>query len=172
MNWGWIMKKVLRYLDDHLEEIFIATMMGYFCIVTILQVVFRFLLKSPAAWTEETARYSFIWMTYVGTAYATKHSTHIRVDALDNLVGPKGKEVLWWVSQTFFLIFVVILTKIGFDMLISLQVKPQTSPALKIPMQSIYACMPVGMGITVFRVIQNFILKIKGHSIRKDEGTL
>ena len=162
------MKKVLHFLDDHLEEIFISACMGYFVVVTVLQVVFRFVLHKPAAWTEETARYAFIWMTYVGSAYATKKMTHIRVDVLDTVAGPVGKEILWWVSQLFFLVFSVIITIIGVQMLQSLQTKPQTSPALKIPMQWIYACLPVGMGLTVLRVLQNFVLRIRGY--KKKEG--
>jgi len=163
------MKKILSFLDDNLEAIFISIMMGYFVIVTILQVVFRFVLKIPAAWTEETARYAFIWMTYVGSAYATKKSTHIRVDVLDNYVGKSGKEILWWISQLLFFVFASVVTKIGIEMLISLQTKPQTSPALKIPMQWIYACLPVGMGLTIIRLIQNFVIRIRGYIHHKEE---
>lgn len=164
------MKKVFRFLDSNFEEIVISACMGYFVVVTILQVIFRFVLNVPAAWTEETAKYAFIWMTYVGSALATKKSTHIRVDLLDSYLKPRGKEILFWISQIFFLIFAVIVAKVGVDMLISLGTKPQTSPALKIPMQWIYLSLPVGMGLTVFRLMQNFYKKIKSYAQEKEES--
>ena len=168
-KWWVEMKKALHFLDDNLEAIFISICMGYFVVVTILQVIFRFVLKIPAAWTEETARYAFIWMSYIGSAYATKKSTHIRVDVLDNYVGKTGKEVLWWVSQSLFLLFAIIITKTGIEMLVSLGSKPQTSPALKIPMQWVYACLPVGMGLTIVRLIQNFVIRIRSYAHKEDD---
>ena len=66
------------------------------------------------------------------------------------------------------MIFALIITKIGVDMLVSLGKKPQTSPALKIPMQWVYACLPIGLGLTALRLVQNFLLRIKGY--RKKEA--
>ena len=156
------MKKIFKFLDDHLEEIFISVMMGYFVSVTILQIICRFILKIPAAWTEETARYAFIWMTFVGCSLGGKIQSHIRVDLLEISTTGKLKTALNLFSQFVFLFFGILLTKVGIDVCINLLSRPQVSPALKIPMQYIYAALPIGMGMMSIRCIRNLVVKIRG----------
>lgn len=166
------MKKILRFLDEHLEAIFISLMMGYFVTVTILQIIFRFVLKIPAGWTEETAKYAFIWMTFVGSSLGAKIQSHIRVDMLETSVSGVFKLALNLFSQIVFLVFALIMTKIGIDMCISLLSRPQLSPALKIPMQYIYAALPIGMGLMSIRIARNLYVQIKGliTGVKKEEA--
>ena len=44
--------------------------------VTFVQVVSRYVLQSSLAWTEELARYMFIWLAALGAAYAYKIKAH------------------------------------------------------------------------------------------------
>ena len=44
--------------------------------VTFIQVVSRYVLQSSLAWTEELARYMFIWLAALGAAYAYKTKAH------------------------------------------------------------------------------------------------
>ncbi|MDR3343670.1 MAG: TRAP transporter small permease [Treponema sp.] len=156
------MKKVLRFLDAHFEAIFISVMMGYFVLVTILQIVFRFVLKIPASWTEETAKYAFIWMTFVGSGLGAKIQSHIRVDMLETALAGRLMLALNIGSQMIFLLFAIIGVYIGVIICVSLLSRPQLSPALKIPMQYIYAALPVGMGLVTIRIIQNLVKQIYG----------
>ncbi|GHT80917.1 permease [Spirochaetia bacterium] len=156
------MKKILAFLDEHVEEIFISVMMAYFVTATVLQVIFRFVLKMPASWTEETAKYAFIWMTFIGSSLGAKNLAHIRVDMLENNLKGPSRLALNLFCQIAFLFFAVVLTVVGINMLISLSSKPQLSPALKIPMQWIYAALPVGMGLASMRIIRNLIKQISG----------
>lgn len=62
-----------------------------FCLIA--QVVFRFVLKIPAPWTEELARTTFIMVTYLGcgvTLYYGKHTDMSLIDSvLDKAKNPK-----------------------------------------------------------------------------------
>jgi TRAP-type C4-dicarboxylate transport system permease small subunit len=164
------MKRALKFLDGHLEEYFVCLLMGYFVTVTVLQVVFRFFLKIPAAWTEETARYSFIWMTFLGSSLVAKLKTHIRVDMLESSLNDKGKLGLNLFSQVVFLFFGVVCTIIGIRMCVSLITRPQLSPVLKIPMQYIYMSFPVGMGLMSMRILRGLIAQIIGLAAHKAVG--
>jgi TRAP-type C4-dicarboxylate transport system permease small subunit len=163
------MGKIIRFLDDHLEEIFISLAMGYFVTVTVLQIIFRFVLKIPASWTEETAKYAFIWMTFVGSSLGAKIQSHIRVDMLENSLKGFPRLVLNWLNQFIFLAFAVIMTVVGIGMCVSLLSRPQLSPALKIPMQWIYAALPVGMGLMCVRISINLVRQIKAGVTGKGE---
>jgi TRAP-type C4-dicarboxylate transport system permease small subunit len=164
------MGKIIRFLDDHLEEIFISLAMGYFVTVTILQIIFRFVLKIPASWTEETAKYAFIWMTFVGSSLGAKIQSHIRVDMFENSLKGVLRLIVNWFNQIIFLAFAVIMTVVGIGMCISLLSRPQLSPALKIPMQWIYAALPVGMGLMCIRISINLFRQIKARVTGKGEA--
>ena len=49
-----------------------------FCLIVLLiftQVLFRYLLNNSLNWTEELAKYLFVWMTFIGSASAFKGLT-------------------------------------------------------------------------------------------------
>lgn len=51
-------------------------------LVILAQVVFRYVLGRPLVWTEEAARYLYIWTCYLGTAMAFRRGTHVRIGAV------------------------------------------------------------------------------------------
>lgn len=48
-------------------------------VIIFAQVVFRYALMLPLSWSEELARYLFIWATFLGAAIAFYRDTHIKV---------------------------------------------------------------------------------------------
>ena len=48
--------------------------------VVSLQIVYRYVLDNPLVWTEEAARLIFIWLVFLGSAYAASSSSHLRLD--------------------------------------------------------------------------------------------
>lgn len=56
-----------------------------FCVIvvlTITQVFCRFVLNSPLVWSEELARLSVVWMTFIGAAVVCWDGTHLNVDVV------------------------------------------------------------------------------------------
>lgn len=78
-------------------------------VLTILQVMFRFLLNSPLVWSEEVARLCIVWMTFLGAAVCCWDGTHLRVGALaDRLPGRLGT-ALHVVSGAMIVAFLAVL---------------------------------------------------------------
>lgn len=50
--------------------------------VTITQVFFRYVLNASLSWPEEMARWSFVWLVFLGGAVAVWRDKHIAVDLL------------------------------------------------------------------------------------------
>ncbi|MFN3286090.1 MAG: TRAP transporter small permease [bacterium] len=50
--------------------------------VILAQVIFRYALGRPLVWTEEAARYLYIWTCYLGAAMALRRGTHVRIGVL------------------------------------------------------------------------------------------
>ena len=152
---GKDLKKILWFLDNYLEEIFLACAMAYFLFATTAQVVTRFVLQTSAPWTEESARYVFIWMTFIGAAYAAKKGIHIRIDLLDTYLPPKAGRVFRMISTLLFLVFMAIMVWAGWQVCSNLLARPQYSPVMRIPTIIVYAAVPVGCALTCFRIVQS-----------------
>ncbi len=152
------MKKVIWFLDNRLEEFLISVFLAYFCLACVLQVLFRFVFQMPVAWTDETAKYSFIWLLFIGAAEAAKRGGHIRIDILENLIkNAKARSVLKNVAMAIFLIFSIAATIVGAMVCLRTLERPQMTPVLRISYAWVSLSLPVGMGLTSFRLIQNFI---------------
>ena len=74
--------KVLKFLDEHMEKILCVIFLALMSIIIVLQVFFRYVLNNSLSWSEELARYLFIWMIYIGISLGVKMDKHICVDAV------------------------------------------------------------------------------------------
>jgi TRAP-type C4-dicarboxylate transport system permease small subunit len=84
--------------------------------VVLLQVFFRYVLNSPLIWTEELARYAFIWICYIGWVIGSRNHTHLNVQALLNLLPPGLRRVAAVMSGLLTVGFTVALGIAGFGM--------------------------------------------------------
>ena len=105
------MKKVLSLLDNYFEEAILTCMMAYFVFATATQVIARYVLQVSVPWAEETARYVFIWMTFLGASYAAKKGIHIRVDLLESALGKYGF-LAKHLSSIVFMVFLIVMGSI------------------------------------------------------------
>ncbi|MEO7158703.1 MAG: TRAP transporter small permease subunit, partial [Vicinamibacterales bacterium] len=71
-----------RVIDDNAERYAMLVFYVFVCAVIVQEVVRRFVLNYSSAWAEETARYAFIYLGYIGAAYAVRERAHIRFDIL------------------------------------------------------------------------------------------
>ena len=59
----------------------------------LIQIITRFVLDRPAAWTEEIAAILFIWVIFWGAAFTTPLSAHVAVDLFEARLGPRLRRV-------------------------------------------------------------------------------
>ena len=52
--------KVLKLIDEKLEEIFLVIILIAAVVIVAMQVVTRYVFKIPLPWSEEIARYLFL----------------------------------------------------------------------------------------------------------------
>ena len=87
------MKKLKYVLDNFERWIMMALFVALFFIV-MAGIISRVVFNSPFTWTEEAARFVFIWLIFMGISYGTKYDKHINVTiVLDKM--PKKVSVLF-----------------------------------------------------------------------------
>lgn len=152
--------KIIRWFDEHIEEVLLTIFSSIMVVVIFIQVVMR-QLDNSLSWSEELARYCFIWLVYVGISYGVKKQRHIKVDVLLLVLKEKGQIILTIIANIIFMVFAIFVIRYGYDIASKLLTFGQKSPALHIPMGLVYMATPIGMGLTVIRLLQNLIKHFK-----------
>jgi TRAP-type C4-dicarboxylate transport system permease small subunit len=123
------------------ENLAAAGLLAVICGVTAAQVVFRFVLRAPLAWSDELGTFSFVWFALLGAAIGFREGAHIGVDALVRVL-PRSQRV-WVAVGTLFLVqvFLLCLVKFGVDLL--LRIGDQRSSGLQIQIFWVYLALPL-----------------------------
>lgn len=157
----------LRWLDDHFEEVLLVFFAGLMVIVIALQIAMRYIFNSSLSWSEELARYCFIWLVFIGVSLAVKRDKHMRVDVIFLVLKGKKKLFFEMLANVFFLFFTFIAIYYGYQITEKILTWGQTSPGLHLPMWLVYIAGPVGLGLTAIRLIQKLIQQ--GKNLLKSE---
>lgn len=139
-----------------LENIVLAIMVVGMIVTILIQIIGRITGK-PAAWTEETSRYLFLWMMFVALAAGFNQAESSRVTLLV-AKGPK------WLRQFSEILYAVIVVAFfGFMIVYGAEVVQQqimmneVGTALPIPMAIIGICQPVAGVLGIIGVLQSFL---------------
>lgn len=79
---------------DAAVRIALMALMGLILSLLILQVVMRYLIRTPLIWVEELTSYSLAFVVLWGAASYIRSWQHIRVDTLFNALPEKVRMVL------------------------------------------------------------------------------
>jgi len=90
----------------------IATFAGMFLCV-IGQVVCRYFLGSPLVWSDELARYLFVWASFLGWIIAARRRSHLSIDMVGTRLAPAGRAVLRLVGALAGIAFAALLVFYG-----------------------------------------------------------
>lgn len=70
---------VLEFLDQRLEEVLGSVVLAVMVTVAFVNVVTRYLVRLPLAFTEEITVNLFVWLVLLGTAAAFRSDAHLKV---------------------------------------------------------------------------------------------
>lgn len=122
--------------------------------VTFAQVITRYVLNNPLIWSEEAARYLFIWVSMIGAALAIREGRHFGFEILTRRI-PGLRPILGPFVTIVMTAFVLVLFKSGIDetRLASLQY----AMTLPVRMTWAYLALPVGAGLMLFHIAVHVI---------------
>lgn len=145
------MNKRAKYFLDNFEDLILVCVFVVMSLFVILQIVSRYIFHSPLVFTEEAARYSYIWITYLGMAVVTKHESHIRIDLLSNILKGNAKRIVKLAVNIVSLFLYGILVFVGARYTLDNTI--QTSPAMEISKAFIYVSLPLGALLSIVRLL-------------------
>ena len=143
----------------------IATvLLSFMTILVLYQVYTRYVLNNPAAFTEELVRYSLIWTSFIGAAYAFSSRDHMALVILHDSLKPSGQRVLMIFIDTLILLFAILIITIG-GFKLAVSARQEFSALLGIPRSLVYAMAPISGIFIILAQIINLYEDVTGTKI-------
>jgi TRAP-type C4-dicarboxylate transport system permease small subunit len=149
------LKKLLRQP----LEFSLALILVLIVLVTFTQVLFRYVFHLSLAWSEELARYLFLWLASLTAAYAFKTRSHFALRFLVNALNKKFQKIVQ--TLVVFIISAFLLVFIWKAIEFTIRMSKKVSPSLQMSMAVPYASVIVGGGLMLYYVLRNWVLDIR-----------
>jgi TRAP-type C4-dicarboxylate transport system permease small subunit len=141
---------VLKCIDRVFFWLAVLTL-GGMVVAIFVQVIFRYIIHAPLAWSEELARFLFIWMTFVGGYVAARRGQHIGVEIIQNMLPKIAKKAVGVLANLISAVFFCVVAYYCISIWDRLSM--QHAAALKLPMSFVYLGIILGcifMGLCYF----------------------
>lgn len=145
-------------LFNKIEENLLYASLIFTVTVIFVQVVMRYVFSNSLSWSEEVARYVFIWQTWIGASYAVRRKRHLRVEALVDRFHGLSRKFIELVVLALWILFGCFLIYKGYQLTRMIFMRGQISAALGISMAIPYAAIPVGSFFMTMRLVREAYL--------------
>ncbi|AIF53580.1 TRAP transporter large permease subunit [Pelosinus sp. UFO1] len=135
----------LRFISDRVNGFAKGLLLAAACTMVtavFLQIIFRYVLKMPLSWSEELARYAFMWTTFLGASVALRYNSLPNITMGVKLLPIKMRPYLFLVTRGIAALFCYHFLVEGTRLAIA--VIPDKTPALDFTISWAYAALPVG----------------------------
>ncbi|MEL0660791.1 TRAP transporter small permease [Psychromonas arctica] len=135
--------------------LFISSFALMLLVATVTWQVFsRYVLNDPSSWTDELARYAMVWLGLLGASYLFGIKGHLAITLLDGYLKGKANIALQLLINGISFTFVSLAMLKGGLALMG-RTTQQLSPALQLPMSTVYSILPISAVIILIYLALN-----------------
>lgn len=154
------MRDFLKRFDANGERWLLLGFYTYIVMVIGVEVLRRFGLAYSSTWGEETARFAFIYLVWIGCASAVRERAHIRIDVITEILPPRGVALLYMFADLLTLLLAIgTLYWTIWPVLISIQFHSVTE-GLRITRAWFVIAVPFGFALVSLRTVQSMLRDI------------
>lgn len=158
------MLKKLGKAFDKFESGALIISLAVMVIVIFMQVVMRYVFNNSLSWSEEFARYLFVWFSWIGVSAGLKDGEHLRVEILSTALTRRGfaksNEMVSILVSLVWLATTLIVTFYGFQVVMSQMDLHVVTPAMRLPVWFGYLSIPACSGVVGIRLIIKIIQSV------------
>ena len=155
-----VVKKGMTKLLAAIATILLSVM----TLLVLYQVFTRYVLDSPAAFTEELVRYFLIWTGFIGAAYAFLTREHMCLVLFRDNLKPEKRRILMIVLDVLILVFAILVITVG-GFKLAMSARQVYSALLGIPRSLVYGMAPVSGLFIIMAQIINIYEDVTGITI-------
>ncbi|WP_231514989.1 TRAP transporter small permease [Oceanobacillus salinisoli] len=149
------MKKFFR----NIEEIIGASLLIAVLIVLATQIFSRQVLDAPITWSEQLARFLFVYVAYFAISSEIKSDGHVRIEFFFEKLPVKVRIIVHYIFQVMMAGVLILLGYIGFEM--AMRKFPVEIVSLNISYVYMYMALPILSLLMLYRLIEKNIKDIK-----------
>ena len=162
------MTHVKRGLDVALRWLCIG-LFAALVLIVVWQVFSRQVLNAPSTWSEELAKYIFIWLGLFGAALVFGERGHIAVDALVRKMPERLQRWNAVLGQIVIAAFAVLVLVYG-GWQVSELAWNQSMPGLPLKVGWLYLALPLSGVLVLFYTVYHLVAVVRGVENATVEG--
>ncbi len=163
---------LLTYINENLEKPFMIIGLTGSILLIVYQSLGRYVFAKffpnmhIPIWTEELARFLFIWATYAAIPLTIRLRNNIRVDIIYDKLPPKVQGITWIIVDLAFMLLATCILFTSLEYLEKQWLFQQYTPALRIPYYIPYSILPLAFGLMTIRLLQDIVMQFKESGIK------
>lgn len=148
------MAQLLRTLDRNGERWLLLGFYTFIVLVIFVEVVRRFGLSYSSVWGEETARFAFIYLVWIGAASAVRERAHIRIDVLTDRLPPRAVAALYMLGDALTLLLAAAAFWLSVEPVVTSIRFGSVTDGLRIVRAWFLVAVPLGFSLIALRCVQ------------------
>jgi TRAP-type C4-dicarboxylate transport system permease small subunit len=110
-------------------------------ICILIQIFTRSFFRLPFSWTDELARFTFLYFCFLGGVITLRYKLHLGIDFFESKMSEKGRFINRIFAYSMIIAFGLFVGILGARLMGV--VGRQLTPILRIPMRYVYMAMPL-----------------------------
>lgn len=156
------MFEIIAFKLNRIIQAIIGFVLFIMLSLVILQVLFRYVLGLPLAWTDELSRYLMTWLIFLGASVASFEGSHIGITVFMDKLPQKIRFLVAIGTNIMIACFLLLILYQSIPLMKGVLLAK--SPVLQVSMAIPYLSVPVGC-LLVFLQTVLFTLKYAKKSI-------
>lgn len=168
--WSRAWRAAERLIDGVavVERWLAAALLAVIFVTATAQVFMRYVMSTPLSTSDEIARFTLIWATFVAAALTQNRDEHIAVLIVRARGGAKRRALLHSLANVVALFTAVLVVYLGFETLDrSARV---TSTSLGISMSLVYLSVVLGFLLIALHSVRNLVNLARYGKVSRDVG--
>lgn len=151
----------IRVLCRHPLEFLLCVLLVATVVVTFSQVVTRYFLHLSLSWSEEVARFLFVWIATLGAAYGFKTKSHFAIVFLVNRFSSRLQKLVGTLVVIVASIFLIVFVLESLYLILTVTID-QRAPVTQMTMAVPHSAAPVGGTLMLYYLIKNWWSDLRG----------
>ena len=132
---------------------------------SIANVIGRFVFAQSIYFTEELNQFLIVLVTFVGLGYAARRGRHIRMSAVYDQLGDRGRKAMMILIAAVTAAVMFVLAYYSYAYVASLAQLGKVTPSLQVPLYLTYIWVPIGFIITGIQYIMTVVKNLQSREV-------
>ena len=154
------MEKIVHILYDKILTFVIWVIGAVMFACIIIQIITRSFFRVPFSWTDELARFTFLWFCFTGGVLTLRYKLHLGIDYFETKMPPRARFINRIFVYSMIIIFGLFVGILG-TRLMGI-VGAQLTPVMRMPMRYVYLSLPLSGFLYVFLGVYQLYCHLTG----------